>query len=500
MIKQLGRRSFVGSIALLGTGFCFTERAAAAQAMGFDEARHLLSRTSFGIAPAEIQAIESMSYDTVIDQILAGGRHQLEVASPSWINTSPVEAGRMRSALAQEARTARAEGKKLPKIQPGQNQLGELEQWWVDEMLATDSPLVERMTLFWHNHFTTSVRKVRYAPALFRQNALFRREATGNFATLLRQISRDPAMLIYLDGVKSVARQPNENFGRELLELFTLGEGHYTEADVKAAARAFTGWTVDSETGSFVDHLDRHDTGEKTFLGKTGNLSGDDVLTILLAHPRTAETIVEKLWREFVSLKPDANEVSQLANNFRTSGYEIRPLLRSIFLSSAFRDPANRGSLLKSPLDLVIGTFRILGQPPSEKPELVHIFRNLGQVPFDPPSVKGWSGGKAWITSHTLLLRQQFLRRMIEATSVRSTAMDDNDGTTQLMQSQPLGQGRSPLTSRSDAKLPSVLGGVDSATLVRTLLPCQPLDIPIQGGSPDRVVATALLDIAYQLK
>src|SRR5262249_55192307 len=147
------------------------------------------------------------------------------------------------------------------------------------------------------------------------------------------------------------------------------------------------------ETGSFVDRPEHHDTGEKTFLGKTGNLSGDDVLTVLLAHPRTAETIVEKLWRELISPKPGGQQVSQLADDFRASGYEMKPLLRSMLLSSAFRDPTTRGGLIKSPIDLVVGTFRVLGQPPSESQQLPRILRNLGQAPFDPPNVKGWPGG-----------------------------------------------------------------------------------------------------------
>ena len=157
-----------------------------------------------------------------------------------------------------------------------QEQGRELRNWWIEEMLVTDQPLVERMVLFWHNHFTSSLKKVRFMPALFRQNALFRREALGNFATLLKDVARDPAMLIYLDGMRSVARQPNENFARELLELFTLGEGHYSEADIKEAARAFTGWTIDRETGQFAIRDDEHDDGEKTFLGKTGSFDGDD--------------------------------------------------------------------------------------------------------------------------------------------------------------------------------------------------------------------------------
>ncbi len=183
--------------------------------MGFDEARHLLSRATFGATPAEIQAVAAMDYEAAkVDRLLATWHGDALTALPDGLNKSPEDQARA------------------------------LCNWWVEEMLATNQPLVERMTLFWHNHFTSALGKVGSAPAMYRQNALFRREAFGNLARLLKAVARDPAMLIYLDGAQSVARQPNENFAREMLELFTLGEGHYSEADVKNAARAFTGWSI----------------------------------------------------------------------------------------------------------------------------------------------------------------------------------------------------------------------------------------------------------------
>ncbi len=333
--------------------------------------------------------------------------------APDWLGVGPAELQRRQKA-AEAQRKQGVDGKKLEIMLPVREQGRELKNWWVEEMITTDQPLVERMTLFWHGHFTSSLMKVRYPPSLFRQNALFRREALGNYATLLKAVARDPAMLIYLDGTQSAARQPNENFARELLELFTLGEGQYSEADIKAAARAFTGWSVDRETGQFVEHVGKHDDGQKTFLGKAGRFGGDEIPTILLAQPRTAEMIVEKLWREFVSLKPDPAEVTRLAAAFRQGGYEIKPLMRALFLSAAFRDSANRGALIKSPVDLIVGTVHVLGLPVPEKTGLVRMLQGLGQVPFDPPNVKGWAGGESWISTYTLLLRQQFLRRMVE--------------------------------------------------------------------------------------
>ena len=520
MSARLRRRGFVGGgVALsagLASGLWSAGPACAAPAMGFDEARHLLSRTSFGVTPAEIRALEALDYTEAVDRLLADPRREAVTPAPEWIGMGPAELkGRQRAAEAE--RKKGIDGKKLEVVLPVREQGRELKNWWVEEMIATDQPLVERMTLFWHGHFTSSLAKVRYPSSLFRQNALFRREALGNYATLLRAVARDPAMLIYLDGRESMVRQPNENFARELLELFTLGEGNYGEADIKAAARAFTGWSVDRESGRFVERPGRHDDGQKTFLGKSGRFGGDDILAILLAHPRTAEMIVEKLWREFVSLRPDAGEVKRLAAGFRHGGYEIRPLVRELFLSAAFRDRANRGALIKSPVDLIVGSVHVLGLPVPEKTGLVRMLQGLGQVPFDPPNVKGWAGGESWISTYTLLLRQQFLRRMIEATTVapmegamrmagrpnrradRREQLPDVDTKMVMQPSRPV-EGRSLRNAGNEVRLGPSLVGIDSATLLRTLLPVEPVDSVATNGSAGAVVASALLDTSYQLK
>jgi uncharacterized protein (DUF1800 family) len=513
MFARLGRRGFVGGAAAVSAALWLPRAAQAAQAMGFDDARHLLSRTSFGATPAEIEALASLDYATAVDRLLSKTHAQTLTAAPAWVNEGPAS---LRQRQQQATNARKAEGGQVQGARPVQEEGRELRVWWVEEMLATDQPLVERMTLFWHNHFTSSVAKVRYVPALYWQNVLFRREALGNFATLLKAVARDPAMLIYLDGVRSVARQPNENFARELLELFTLGEGHYSETDIKNAARAFTGWSIDRDTGHFVDHLQQHDGGEKTFLGQTGHFNGDDIITIVLRQPRTAETIVEKLWREFVSLKPDPAEVKRLAAIFRNGGYEVKPLMRALLLSPAFRDPANRGALIKSPVELIVGTVHVLGLPVPEKIGLVRMMAGLGQSPFDPPNVKGWPGGEAWITTNTLLLRQQFLRRMVEATTV--SPMDGNmmsarpnrraerreqvptaNESAQTMEQRPI-EGRSLRNAGTEVKIGPTLAGFDSSTLVRTLLPRASIDGIAKGDDPGTVVAAAMLDAAYQLK
>jgi uncharacterized protein (DUF1800 family) len=513
MMARLGRRDFVGGAAALSAALWMPRPTRAASAMGFDDARHLLSRTAFGATPAEIEALSSMDFAAAVGRLLAKFRPQAATAAPAWVSES-LSSLRERRQAALASADKNTEGKPANEVAKLVREEGhELSNWWVEEMLVTDQPLVEKMTLFWHNHFTSSIQKVRYVPALYRQNALFRREALGNFATLLRAVAHDPAMLIYLDGVRNVAKQPNENFARELLELFTLGEGHYSEADIKNAARAFTGWSIDRDGGQFVDRMQLHDSGEKTFLGQSGHFTGDDILTILLRHPRTAETIVEKLWREFVSFTPDPGEVKRLAGIFRSSNYEMKPVLRALFLSPAFRDAANRGALIKSPIELIVGTVHVFGLPVPDQTPLVRMMAGLGQTPFAPPNVKGWPGGESWITTNTLLLRQQFLRRMIEATTVSS--LDGNmmmarperrADRQQQMPAQTMEQpypveGRSLRSGTGEARLGPTLSGVDNATLVRTLLPRKPIDADaVSAPSPGAVVAAAMLDPVYQLK
>lgn len=516
MAARVTRRGFVGGAAALSAAGLWAPRPGhAAIAMGFDEARHLLSRATFGATPAEIRAVEAMDYVAAVDRLLAAERTAARTPLPAWIEEGPAE---LREAQKASLEKKGIDGKPLKIVRPVQEQARELRNWWVEEMLVTDRPLVERMTLFWHNHFTSSLEKVRYAPAMLRQNELFRREAFGNFGRLLKAVARDPAMLIYLDGVRSVARQPNENFARELLELFTLGEGHYTEADIRNAARAFTGWTVDRETGAFREHGQAHDAGQKTFLGRTGSFTGDDIVALLLKQPRTAELVIEKLWREFVSLKPDPVEVKRLAAILRNGDYEMKPVLRALFLSPAFREPSTRGALIKSPVDLIVGSVRLLGLPVPEKTQLVRMLQGLGQLPFNPPNVKGWAGGEAWITTYTLLLRQQFLRRMVEATTVSSLdgnmpmSMRPNRRADRKQQAPADGampppmeaprpvEGRSLRNAGMEARLGPTLAGVDPAELQRVLLPCKPIDGAEGGDSPGAVVARAMLDPAYQLK
>ena len=370
--------------------------------MGPEEARHLLLRTSFHAAPGEVRALAGLTRSEAVEWLLDGVKTapgtQPDPELDRWTPRSQLRAMNPQDRRAWQRHTT----------EQGQALRG----WWFAEMLASSSPYTERMTLFWHNHFVSSLRKVRPTRLMYRQNLLLRRHALGSFREMLHAVARDPAMILYLDNASNRKDRPNENFAREVMELFTLGEGHYSEQDVKEAARAFTGWGIDGETGEFRFRPALHDSGVKTVLGRSGAFDGDDVLDILLEQAHTAESIVRKLWREFVSPEPDAAEVARVADVFRRSGYDIRAAMRALLTSEAFFAEANRATLVKSPVDLLVGTLRQFRFEVGDVYPFVVVSRQLGQDLMAPPNVKGWPGGEAWINAGTLLARKQILERL----------------------------------------------------------------------------------------
>ncbi len=361
--------------------------ASPAAAIPAQEARHLLIRTSFAASPAEVAAMKPLTRGQAVDRVLSTARTSAHTPAPGWVDDGPVRRDRMMRKL--RARSLKA--------------------WWYAEMLATPSPFTEVMTLFWHGHFTSGLRKVRSPVLMWRQNQTLRRHALGRFDALLGAMARDPAMLRYLDGARNRKGAPNENFAREVMELFTLGEGNgYTEADISEVARAFTGWGLRRADGTFRFRRRHHDDGVKTVLGQTGRWDGDDVLRILLERPETATYMVTRLWRHFVSDTPDAAVVARLAADFR-AGYAIRPLMAALLRTDAFWSA--REALVKSPVDLIVGTLRSL-ELRFGTGALAKLGRRLGQDLFDPPNVKGWPGGTAWITTVTWVDRRLALSRV----------------------------------------------------------------------------------------
>src|SRR5258706_2985608 len=382
--------------------------ALAAAPLSYDDARHLLNRTGFGATDAEIRRFVGATREDAARTLLSETRTAAITPPPAWTRDP--------GPLRYPRRGENASEVERKQFQREQIRDGlELRGWWVEEMLVTPSPLTERMTLFWHNHFVSSQQKVKLAELMYRQNVTLRANALGRFGDLLHAIARDPAMVIYLDNAQNRKGTPNENFAREVMELFTLGEGHYSEQDIKEAARAFTGWSLDRETGQFVFRRFIHDYGQKTVLGKSGNLDGDDVLDILLPRTETAELITAKLWREFVSPDPDQAEVKRIAARFRDSRYDLKVALQALLTSDAFYAAENRGVLVKSPVDLVVGTLHQFGMKPGEPVPFAVATATMGQNLFSPPNVKGWPGGEAWINTSTLLARKQFLDRLFRA-------------------------------------------------------------------------------------
>jgi len=294
---------------------------------------------------------------------------------------------------------------------------------WIEEMVNSEAQFREKMSLFWHGHFAARVINI-----LFQQELLdvIRNNAFGKFGDLLREVSKSPTMLQFLNNQQNRKQKPNENFAREVMELFTMGRGNYTEQDVKEAARAFTGWGFNLQ-GEFVFRVNQHDTGNKTFLGKNGNFDGDDIIDILLEQKQTAFYITKKIYRFFVNEQIDEPKVDWLAKRFYESEYDIKKLMEDIFTSDWFYDEKNIGTKIKSPIDLLVGIRRLLPMELENSATQLLIQRALGQVLFYPPNVAGWPGGKTWIDSSTLMLRLRIPQMITanEAINIRPKSDDD---------------------------------------------------------------------------
>lgn len=389
-------------------------QAAVPQRLSEAQARHLLVRTGFAPSQAEVDALAGQPAASAVTGLIARAQAGKPLhAAPSFVSEPPPIPYRLLKSKDEQ------QAQRQQQLREGL----ELKTWWMQEMIESPTPLQERMTLFWHNHFATSQQKVPSAQAMWRQHLLLRSQALGNFRTLLHGVAKDPAMLVYLDGANSRKEAPNENFAREVMELFTLGEatqgGRYSEQDIKEAARAFTGWSVEREDFSYRYRPAFHDNGSKTLLGRTGDFDGDAALDILLDQPAAGSFIVGKLWKEFVSPVPDPVQVERIAARFRSSGYDIGVALRELLLTDAFWTDANRGSLIKSPVDLVVGTVRQFGFSFTDATPFALKTAQLGQNLLMPPNVKGWPGQNDWIDATTLLERKRFTEQLFRAVELK---------------------------------------------------------------------------------
>ena len=470
-----------------------------------DDARHLLLRTGFAPRGGEVSAYVGMTRAQAVARLIGGARSEALTPLPAWAAEVPASRAQRSAWTPDERREAQRERAA---------RYDELRAWWVREMLVTPSPLTERMTLLWHNHFTSGQDKVPEPQLMAAQNALLRRHALGSFATMLHAVAKDPAMLQYLDGAGNRKGRPNENFAREVMELFTLGEGQYSQRDVAEAARAYTGWALDPDTLAFVSRADWHDDGEKTVLGQSGAFDGDQMLDILLARPQTARYVSTKLWREFISGTPEESQLAGVAARFRASGYDIGAALAALLTTPAFWDERNRGVLVSSPVEFIVGTMRRFDVAYGDTLPLARRAAALGENLFYPPNVKGWPGGVSWINSSTLLARKQFVEQLFRATEAgrpQSAAPATKIAASVSQSAQTMRNAPDALQGGMRFDLDGWLahfGLTADATpgisaqlqMQHAVLPLAPVDAIAAGSSAGSYLQALLMDPVYQLK
>ena len=386
-------------------------------------AAHLLNRAGFGGPPAAVKQLAGLGLAGAVDFLVDYEKIPDPTPNPDWAKPEPERMLHLqavnRTGTPEEKRKLQQETQQLQR-----QRILELRGWWLARMARGPRPLQEKMALFWHGHFATSFEKVRDAYFMWRQNDIIRRLATGNWPLLLLEVGKDPAMLVWLDQAQSRREHPNENFAREVMELFTLGEGHYTEHDITEAARALTGWSLERQQQRYVYRPLLHDGGEKTIFGHSGHFDGDAFIELIVAQPPAAKFITAKIWNYFAGDMPAPELNEALAAHFRANGNHFKPFLRALFRSEEFYSPEIVRNQVKSPVQWLVGTARMLecDLPPT----LVSwgLTRQLGQDLFAPPNVKGWDGGVTWITTNTLLTRYNDAQSLVDGTVPPLTAND----------------------------------------------------------------------------
>ncbi|HZK80155.1 MAG TPA: DUF1800 domain-containing protein [Humisphaera sp.] len=371
-----------------------------------DDAAHLLRRAGFGGTPTQIDAIHALGRDGAVDYLVTGKLPSGVEAPFAHVELPPLVFSLDTDARVQGPATLYS--------------LQQMKIWWLDRMVRSDRPLEEKMTLFWHGLFTSGIREVRTVDWLANQNALFHREAIGNYKRLTHEIIHDPAMLKYLNNDENLKGRPNENLARELMELFTMGEGNgYTEKDIPEVARALTGMTGRRFKGirsqerngasfgkaEFVERM--HDDGPKTIFGKTGNFKPDDVVDLIFDQPQPSGYLAKRLWQFFGNPSPSDEEIAPVAEALKNGNWDLAPALRALFTSPAFYGERSNLVIIKSPVELEAGTLRLLEEPSQPRMLGAGVFamNQLGQQLFEPPNVKGWPGGEHWMTSSAVFLR-----------------------------------------------------------------------------------------------
>ncbi|OQP47022.1 hypothetical protein A4H97_05765 [Niastella yeongjuensis] len=383
--------------------------------------QHLLWRAGFGPMAEEYQQLATATHKSYVNALFkasAKGPEMIDVADNALkglvMGIKEVSNGQKREQDEAERRKRR---------QQSREDIKSLNVTWLNQMVNSEQQLREKMALFWHGHFASRNLNILYQQQLL---DIIRQNALGNFGDLLREVSKSASMINFLNNNQNRKGHPNENFAREVMELFTMGRGNYTENDIKEAARAFTGWGA-TISGEFAFKKFQHDDGQKTVLGKTGNFTGDDVLNILLEHKQTATYITRKIYRYFVNDVPDETHVTWLADRFYSSSYDIKELMKDIFTSDWFYDAKNIGCRIKSPVELIVGIRRVLPMKLENEQVQLLLQRLLGQLLFYPPNVAGWPGGKNWIDSSSLMFRLRIPQLIYDNDEVALSPKDDDD-------------------------------------------------------------------------
>lgn len=354
--------------------------------------QHLLWRSAFGPMAEQAASLNDISQKDLWALLV---KTSLKPAEKIEVTKNPADDYDMRAEAMSNAEMRRKRREK------SRDDIRAMNLGWLDKMINSEAQLREKMGLFWHGHFACRIQNSYFQQELLQ---VIRTNALGNFGDMLKAVSKSPAMLQFLNNQQNRKSHPNENFAREVMELFTMGRGNYTENDVKEAARAFTGWGFNQQ-GEFVFRRNQHDNDSKTFLGKTGNFNGDDILNILLEDKRTADYITKKIYRYFVN--ENVNDANQqwLSGRFYSSNYNISKLLEDIYTSNWFYEEKNIGTRIKSPIELLAGIRRLMPMQMENDQSQLLFQRALGQILFYPPNVAGWPGGKNWIDSSSLMLR-----------------------------------------------------------------------------------------------
>lgn len=361
------------------------------------ELAHLYRRAGFGAQAAELDAAVARGYEATVLQLV-----QPPAADPGVTATPLPQLGAAPRKPTKDSGNADKRTYRDAKRRQGETLVG----WWLERMVRVNHPFPEKLTLLWHGHWATSIQKVKSAPLMLDQNQTLRSAGAGDFHGLARTMVHDPALLVWLDASKNKKTLPNENLSRELMELFVLGIGNYSEDDVREGARALTGWRVDKRTGAARLVAAQHDDRPKTVLKQTADFDDQSLVDLLVGQPASARFVVSRFWRRLVQPQdPPADAMARLLAAYGP-GRDVRALLHAMLLDPAFRSPAARHALVKQPIEYVVGALRALRLAPAAQARVA--LRGLGQMPFAPPSVGGWPAGTAWLTSSAAQARVQF--------------------------------------------------------------------------------------------